>query len=141
MYYDYISIIILIVSISLLFQLTLASFVSFARYKFKVKAPAITGNENFERIYRTHQNNGEQLLIFIPAFLIFCIFFELQYISISLGVIWILSRLAYSLGYIQNKKSLTILSHSITMTINMILLAGLIYLAISNLFINKDILN
>ncbi|NDB25983.1 MAG: hypothetical protein EB021_11190, partial [Gammaproteobacteria bacterium] len=37
-----------------------------ARYRFGVKAPATSGNVDFERYYRAQMNTLEQLIIFIP---------------------------------------------------------------------------
>ena len=41
-----------------------------ARLRYHVKAPAVTGDENFERAYRVQMNTLEQLIIFLPALLI-----------------------------------------------------------------------
>jgi glutathione S-transferase len=38
-----------------------------ARGTYGVKAPAITGHEMFERLYRVHMNTLELMAIFIPA--------------------------------------------------------------------------
>ena len=38
-----------------------------ARARTGVKAPAVAGNEEFERFFRAHQNTLEQLVIFLPA--------------------------------------------------------------------------
>ncbi len=38
-----------------------------ARGRSGVAAPAVTGNEEFERYFRAHQNTMEQLVIMLPA--------------------------------------------------------------------------
>jgi glutathione S-transferase len=38
-----------------------------ARGRYGVKAPAITGNEIFERLFRVQQNTLEQLIAFLPG--------------------------------------------------------------------------
>ncbi len=38
-----------------------------ARGKFKIDAPAITGNPEFERIFRVQMNTQESALMFLPA--------------------------------------------------------------------------
>ena len=48
--------------------------VGMARGKYDIKAPAITGHEVFERYYRVQMNTLEQLIIFIPAILVFSYF-------------------------------------------------------------------
>ncbi|MBT4257414.1 MAG: MAPEG family protein, partial [Gammaproteobacteria bacterium] len=42
-----------------------------ARGKYDVKAPAVSGNEVFERYYRVQQNTAEQLIVFLPAITIY----------------------------------------------------------------------
>ena len=41
-----------------------------AREKYGVKAPAITGNEIFERYFRVQQNTIEQIVLFLPSLFI-----------------------------------------------------------------------
>jgi len=69
-----------------------------ARFKYKVAPPQTTGNENFERVYRAHQNTLEQIVIFLPCLWLFSIFVDPIWGSI-LGTIWILGRIAYAWGY------------------------------------------
>ena len=40
--------------------------VATARGQYKVEAPAITGNPDFERVFRVQQNTLEQLVLFLP---------------------------------------------------------------------------
>ena len=42
-----------------------------ARVKFGVDAPAISGNPDFERVFRVHANTVEQLVIFLPGLWMF----------------------------------------------------------------------
>ena len=42
-----------------------------ARGKYGIKAPAITGNEIFERHFRVQQNTLEQLIVFLPGLYLF----------------------------------------------------------------------
>ena len=42
-----------------------------ARGRYGVKAPAITGNEIFERHFRVQQNTLEQLMVFLPGMYLF----------------------------------------------------------------------
>ena len=41
--------------------------VGLSREKYGVKAPATSGNEKWERLFRVQQNTLEQLIIFLPA--------------------------------------------------------------------------
>jgi glutathione S-transferase len=38
-----------------------------AREKYGIKAPSVTGHENFERAYRVQMNTVEQMVFFLPA--------------------------------------------------------------------------
>ncbi len=40
--------------------------VGFGRAKFNVPAPAVSGNEVWERYFRVQQNTMEQMLVFLP---------------------------------------------------------------------------
>ena len=53
--------------VAILQYLMFGSLVGQARGKFGVKAPAVSGNENFERIYRVQMNTLELLVVFLPA--------------------------------------------------------------------------
>src|SRR5690606_25381261 len=62
--------------------------VGFARTKYQIKAPATTGNVDFERIFRVQMNTQESLLLFLPALWLFS-----QYVSPLwggiIGVVWL----------------------------------------------------
>ena len=57
----------------LLYVVTLAN-VAFARAKYKVVAPAVSGNPDFERIFRVQMNTLEQLVAFLPALWLFALY-------------------------------------------------------------------
>ena len=69
-----------------------------ARGRYGIKAPTVTGNADFERVFRVQQNMVEQMVLFLPALWLFC-----QTISpiwgALLGVIWIGGRILYSATY------------------------------------------
>ena len=69
-----------------------------ARTKYKVAAPATTGDPNFERAFRVQVNELEQLVAFLPAMWIFAWFGNPRYAAIACGV-WIAGRVIYALGY------------------------------------------
>lgn len=71
-----------------------------ARYRFGVKAPATSGNVDFERYYRAQMNTLEQLIIFIPALWSFAIFVSIMWAAV-LGIIFIVGRLLYFTGYVK----------------------------------------
>src|SRR3989337_3779205 len=52
----------------------LALQVASARTRYGIAAPAITGNEVFERHFRVHMNTQEQLVLFLPTLWIFAVY-------------------------------------------------------------------
>jgi glutathione S-transferase len=93
--------IVTILSLIVFFILSLN--VGIARAKYKVPVPQITGDENFERIFRVQQNTVEQLVIFVPALWIFAIFVNAIAANV-LGIIWIIGRILYAWGYYTEAK-------------------------------------
>ena len=69
-----------------------------ARRTYGVKAPAISGNPDFERVFRVHMNTLEWMPIFLPALWLFAIYIS-DAIAAALGVIWIVGRVLYMTGY------------------------------------------
>jgi glutathione S-transferase len=75
-----------------------ATLVSRARGKFGVKLPAISGNLDFERVFRAQMNTLEWLPIFLPSLWLFAIYVG-DGIAAVLGLIWVVGRILYVLGY------------------------------------------
>jgi glutathione S-transferase len=71
-----------------------------ARAKYGVKAPAMTGNPDFERVVRVHENTLEQLVVFLPALWLFGQYVSDRYAAV-LGLVWITGRALYAWGYYQ----------------------------------------
>ncbi len=69
-----------------------------ARGRLKILAPATTGNPEFERYFRVQQNSIEQLITFLPALWLFGRFVSGP-IAALLGVVFLVGRLVYALGY------------------------------------------
>ena len=69
-----------------------------ARGKYGIKAPATTGDENFERVYRVHYNTLEQLIVFLPALWAFAMYVN-DLAAAGLGVIFLIGRMIYSIAY------------------------------------------
>ncbi len=80
--------------------------VAFAHGKFKVAAPAMTGDPAFERSYRVQMNTLEQLVAFLPAMWIYAWFGNPRWAAIACAV-WIAGRIIYALGYWQDAKKRT----------------------------------
>lgn len=75
-----------------------------ARGTYNVPAPATTGNEIFERYFRVQMNTLEQLVIFIPAILIFSHYLS-PYVAAGLGVLFLVGRALYFTSYVKDPKS------------------------------------
>jgi len=69
-----------------------------ARVTFGVKAPAISGNADFERVFRVKMNTLEWMPIFLPSLWLFAIYIS-DPIAAVIGLIWIAGRLLYMTGY------------------------------------------
>ena len=69
-----------------------------ARETYGVKAPAMLGNPDFERVFRIQMNTLEWMPIFLPAIWLFAIYIS-DAIAAALGVIWIAGRVLYMINY------------------------------------------
>ncbi|MEG3941656.1 MAPEG family protein [Microcoleus sp. S36b_A3] len=71
-----------------------------ARFKYKVSPPQMTGNPDFERVVRVHQNTLEQLILFLPSLWIFSQFISPIWAA-GIGAVWIIGRILFAWGYYQ----------------------------------------
>lgn len=71
-----------------------------ARGRYGVKAPAITGNEIFERYFRVQQNTLELLIAFVPGLYLFSRYWN-PWVAAGLGVIYLIGREVYAAGYVK----------------------------------------
>jgi glutathione S-transferase len=71
-----------------------------ARSRYGVEAPSTTGHPDFERHFRVHANTLEGLVQFLPSLWLFAIFLN-DWIAAGLGVVWIIGRIVYTIGYTQ----------------------------------------
>ena len=71
-----------------------------ARGTYKIKAPAITGDPAFERIFRSHQNMLEWMVMFLPALWLFAFYVGDRWAAL-VGLVWIVGRILYLVSYAQ----------------------------------------
>jgi glutathione S-transferase len=71
-----------------------------ARATYGIKAPTITGNPDFERVFRVQMNTLEWMPIFLPALWLFAIYIS-DPIAAVIGLVWIVGRILYMTGYSQ----------------------------------------
>jgi glutathione S-transferase len=90
----------LVTLLSLLFYFYTSTRVSKARTEFGVKAPATSGNPDFERVFRVQMNTLEWLPIFLPSLWLFAIYVS-DWLAALIGLVWIAGRIAYLIGYAQ----------------------------------------
>ncbi len=97
----------LVTCLAILLYFVTSAQVAKARATFGIKAPAISGNPDFERVFRVQMNTLEWLPIFLPALWLFAIYIS-DAIAAALGVIWIIGRILYMTGYSKaaNKRGL-----------------------------------
>jgi len=74
--------------------------VSRARVAFGIKVPAISGNPDFERVFRVQMNTLEWMPIFLPSLWLFALYIN-DALAAALGLVWIVGRVLYMTGYSQ----------------------------------------
>ena len=74
-----------------------------ARAQSDLVAPAVTGDENFERAYRVQMNTIEQLVIALPAMWVSAMYF-MPMVAAALGLAFFLGRLLYRIAYMSDPK-------------------------------------
>ena len=89
----------LITLLALLQYLVFGFQVGQMRAKHGVKAPAMSGHPEFERMFRVQQNTMEQLILFIPALWI-CGHVGDPRWAAGIGLIFIIGRFIYKRTYV-----------------------------------------
>lgn len=88
----------IITLLTLFLLMATAISVGIARGKFNINAPATTGNENFERVYRVQMNTQENALIFLPALWLFSAYVSPLWAGV-IGTVWLAARIYYAISY------------------------------------------
>lgn len=69
-----------------------------ARVKYKVAAPATSGDPGFERAFRVQMNELENLVAFLPSMWVFAWFGNPRFAAI-LAVAYLVGRIVFAIGY------------------------------------------
>jgi glutathione S-transferase len=93
-----------------------------ARGRYGVKAPAVVGNEIFERRFRIQQNTLEQLIVFVPGLYLFSHYWN-PIIAAALGLIYLAGREIYSAAYVKDPSKREV-GYGMTFLPTVILLLG-----------------
>jgi hypothetical protein len=94
-----------IAMLAVLQYLVFGGLVGRARGTYGVKAPAITGSEPFERIYRAHINTLEQLVALLPAMYVAARYWPANYVA-ALGAVYLVGRVIYWRAYVNAPQTL-----------------------------------
>jgi hypothetical protein len=78
-----------------------------ARGTYGIKAPAVSGNEQFERMYRVHMNTLELLVVFFPSAYAAAHYWPRWIVAITMCV-YIVGRFVYWRSYVANPSSRTL---------------------------------
>jgi glutathione S-transferase len=77
--------------VALLLYFVIIGSVARARVQYGIKAPAVTGNEHFERAYRIQMNTLEQMALFLPALWLYAAYVSDRGAAVG-GLVWVVSR-------------------------------------------------
>jgi glutathione S-transferase len=98
-----------------------------------LKAPAVTGDEGFERMYRVQINTLETLVAFMPALLLAGKYWPSEVVA-SIGTVYIIGRFIYWRAYVTNpaKRALGFILSMLPTFILILLALGGIILSLIN---------
>ena len=112
----------MVVILALIEYLVMGFNVGRGRTKYGIKAPAIIGHPTFERLFRVHQNMLEQLIVFIPALVIFSFYVSRRW-AVILGLLFLIARPVYAYGYVKDPEQRAY-GAGLTAAVNAILVIG-----------------
>ena len=70
-----------------------------ARARAGLKAPAVTGDEGFERMYRVQMNTLEVMVVFLPALFLAAKYWSPVFVAAT-GAVYLVGRLLYWRAYV-----------------------------------------
>lgn len=89
--------------VSLLVYVWMIMRIGGARRRTGIDAPAMTGDPELERHLRVQANTVEWLVIYLPSLWLFAIYWN-DLFAAAAGVVWIIGRILYALGYAADAK-------------------------------------
>ena len=96
----------IVTCLSLLVVIWMMMRVGGARGRTGIAAPAMTGHPDLERHVRVHLNTLEALPIFLTSLWLFTLVYPTfpftDMIAAGLGLLWIVGRVVYALGYVKD---------------------------------------
>ena len=75
-----------------------------ARAESGLQAPAVVGDESFERAYRVQMNTLEQMVVTLPAMWV-CANFFMPLVAALLGLAFFIGRILYRMSYVKDPAS------------------------------------
>ena len=91
----------LVALVAILQYLAFGALAGNARQKSGLKAPAVSGHEGFERMYRVQMNTLETLVAFLPALFLSAQYAPAIFVA-GLGVIYLIGRTIYWRSYVES---------------------------------------
>ena len=122
----------IVTALALLQYLVFGFRVGRARGRYGVKAPAVTGNEVFERHFRVQQNTLEQLIVLVPSLYLFS-HYQSPWIAGALGLVYLVGREIFAVSYVKDPAKREI-GFGLSFLPSVILLLGGLIGALSRLF-------
>jgi len=78
-----------------------------AHQKYGVKAPTMSGDPQFDRVNRVHQNTLEQLIVLIPALWMYAHYVNPLW-GAGMGVVYLIGRFIYRAEYTKDPATRTL---------------------------------
>lgn len=97
----------LIAALAVLQFIVFSFLVGRARIEHNVSAPAVQGNEQFERVFRVQMNTMEQLICFLPSLLLANVYWSDILVAL-VGLVYLIGRLIYRKTYITDPSQRTV---------------------------------
>lgn len=123
--------VIIVVTLALVQYVVFSFIVGSKRVKYDVKAPATSGNEEWERYHRVQMNTLEQLPVFLTSIFLYSHLGSTT-VAASVGAVYLVGRIIYFISYVKDPGSRTI-GFMLSFLPSVYMLLASLWFAISNL--------